>query len=79
MPIFYRKAIEAAIHPARADWLTEAHLMDWNGLAAALGRLTPEQRCDANASVLCANPRLRVERQSLNEDFVFLDDSTNRI
>lgn len=47
MPIFYRKAIEAAIHPARADWLTEAHLMDWNGLAAALSRLTPEQRCDA--------------------------------
>ena len=47
MPIFYRKAIEAAIHPDRADWLTEAHLMDWNGLAAALDRLTPEQRCDA--------------------------------
>lgn len=47
MPIFYRKAIEAAIHPARADWLTEAHLMDWNGLAAALSCLTPEQRCDA--------------------------------
>lgn len=47
MPIFYRKAIEAAIHPARADWLTETHLMDWNGLAAALSRLTPEQRCDA--------------------------------
>lgn len=47
MPIFYRKAIEAAIHPARADWLAEAHLMDSNGLAAALSRLTPEQRCDA--------------------------------
>jgi hypothetical protein len=31
MPIFYRKAIEAAIYPARADWLTEAHLADWNG------------------------------------------------
>jgi hypothetical protein len=40
MPIFYRKAIEAAIHPARADWLTEAHLADWTGLAEALDRLS---------------------------------------
>lgn len=47
MAIFNRKAIEAAIHPAPADWLTEAHLMDWNGLAEALEFLTPEQRCDA--------------------------------
>ena len=47
MPIFYRKAIEAAIHPARADWLTEAHLADWTGLAHALDRLGEGQRCDA--------------------------------
>ena len=47
MPIFYRKAIEAAIHPGRADWLTEANLMDWDGLVTALSHLTPEQRCDA--------------------------------
>ena len=47
MPIFYRKAIEAAIHPARADWLTEAHLADWTGLAQALDRLSEGQRCDA--------------------------------
>ena len=47
MPIFFRKAIEAAIHPDRADWLTEAHLADWTGLAQALDRLSEGQRCDA--------------------------------
>ena len=47
MPIFYRKAIEAAIHPDRADWLTDAHLAEWSGLAQALDRLSVEQRCDA--------------------------------
>lgn len=31
-----------------------------------------------NASVLRANPRLRVERQSLNQEFVFLDAPTGR-
>ena len=34
MPILYRGAIEAAIHPARAYRLAEAQLMDWNDLAA---------------------------------------------
>lgn len=47
MPIFYRKAVEAVLHPVGADWLTAEHLADWRGLADALSRLTPEQRCDA--------------------------------
>jgi hypothetical protein len=47
MPIFYRKAIEAAIYPTQPDWLNDSHLADWNGLADAMNRLTPEQRCDA--------------------------------
>ncbi len=47
MPIFYRKAIEAAVYPQGADWLETRHLSDWHGLAEALDRLTPEQRCDA--------------------------------
>lgn len=47
MPIFHRKALEAAVHPQSLDWLRDEHLADWNGLAAALDRLTPEQRCDA--------------------------------
>lgn len=47
MPIFYRKAIEAAVHPERVGWLEESHLSDWQGLAKALDRLSPEMRCDA--------------------------------
>jgi hypothetical protein len=47
MPIFHRKAIEAAVHPNSAEWLQDKHLADWTGLAAALDRLIPEQRCDA--------------------------------
>ena len=47
MSIFYRKAIEAALHPVRAVCLTEPHLADWKGLAEALTYLTLEQRCDA--------------------------------
>ena len=47
MPIFHRKAIEAAVYPATVDWLLPEHLADLVGLAKALDRLTPEQRCDA--------------------------------
>lgn len=47
MPIFHHKAIEAAIYPKSADWLKESHLADWNDLAEAMNRLTPEERCDA--------------------------------
>lgn len=47
MPIFHRKAIEAAVHPEPVAWLRAEHLADWTGLAAALDCLTPEQRCDA--------------------------------
>jgi hypothetical protein len=47
MPIFYRKALEAAAYPDRLDWLCDEHIADWPGLAMALDRLTPEQRCDA--------------------------------
>ena len=47
MPIFHRKAIEAAVYPAAVDWLRPEHLADLVGLAKALDRLTPEQRCDA--------------------------------
>jgi hypothetical protein len=29
------------------DWLTPEHLADWDGLARALDRLSPAERCDA--------------------------------
>ena len=48
MPIFYRKAIEAAIHPNRADWLTEAHLADWTGLAEQVGSYLESLRKSAH-------------------------------
>lgn len=47
MPIFYEQAIRAGANGQPIDWLRPEHLADWKGLASALDRLTPEQRCDA--------------------------------
>lgn len=48
MPIFHDAALRAAAGEAQdLSWLRPEHLADWRGLAAALDRLSPEQRCDA--------------------------------
>ena len=46
-PVFYRKAIEAAVHPQMVGWLRDEQLTNWDDLATALDHLTSEQRCDA--------------------------------
>ncbi len=53
MPIFYEHAIRAGADGQPTDWLSEKHLSDWRGLAEALDRLTPEQRCDAIYADCC--------------------------
>jgi hypothetical protein len=47
MPIFYEQAIRAGANGDPVDWIQDKHLSEWRGLASALDRLTPEQRCDA--------------------------------
>ncbi len=48
MPIFHETAIRAAAGDGEdLSWLRPEHLAHWPGLATALERLTPEQRCDA--------------------------------
>src|SRR2546423_690491 len=47
MPIFHEQAIRAAGDGKDVDWLRPEHLADWPGLAQALDRLCPEERCDA--------------------------------
>ena len=47
MSIFYDHAIRVSANGEPIDWLRQEHLSDWLGLATALDRLTPEQRCDA--------------------------------
>lgn len=47
MPIFHEQAIRAAADGKELDWLRPEHLVDWQGLGAALDHLCPEQRCDA--------------------------------
>jgi hypothetical protein len=47
MPIFFRKAYEAACGGKVPPGLTPAHFNDWEKLGEALDWLTPEQRCDA--------------------------------
>jgi hypothetical protein len=47
MPIFYEQAIRAGANGDPVNWIQDNHLSEWCGLASALDRLTPEQRCDA--------------------------------
>lgn len=47
MPIFNERAFHAAAEGKDLSWLGPNHLTDWPGLAQALDRLCPEQRCDA--------------------------------
>ena len=47
MPIFYRKAYEAACGGSVPSGLTDEHFDNWSLLAKALDWLTPEQRCNA--------------------------------
>src|ERR1700719_2546930 len=47
MPIFHKHAMRAGADVRELDWLTPEHLADWEGLARALDRLSPEERCDA--------------------------------
>jgi hypothetical protein len=69
------------IHPRNAEqlaWLAEAVLISRGEAQMPFSQLChhpilfPVKLDTFNASVLRANPRLRVERQSLNEEFVFL-------
>jgi len=70
------------VHPRNADqlaWLAEAVLISRGEHPMPFPQLChhpilfPVKLDTFNASVLRANPRLRVERQSLNEEYVFLD------
>lgn len=48
MPIFHEQAFRAGASDGKdLSWLRLEHFADWHGLAEALDRLCPEQRCDA--------------------------------
>ncbi len=73
------------VHPGNAEqlaWLAEAVLISRGENQMPFAQLChhpmlfPVKLDTFNASVLRANPCLRIERQSLNEDFVLLDITT---
>jgi hypothetical protein len=50
MPIFHEQAFRAGAGAGKdLSWLRPEHFGDWRGLAVALDRLCPEQRCDATS------------------------------